>query len=79
MEHYKQDTLSAKGLWSANAQLFWTEIKTFRECDNNQPDKPIIRIWHAYMHELTQPSLVQIIACRLLGAKQLSEPILEYC
>ena len=25
-----------------------------------------------------QPSLVQIIACRLVGAKPLSEPMLEY-
>ena len=25
------------------------------------------------------PSLVQIMSCRLVGAKPLSEPILEYC
>ena len=33
----------------------------------------------AYMRQLTRPSLVQIMACRLDGAKQLSEPLLEYC
>ena len=33
----------------------------------------------AYMRQLTRPSLVQIMACRLNGAKPLSEPMLEYC
>ena len=33
----------------------------------------------AYMRQLTRPSLVQIMACRLVGAKPLSEPMLEYC
>ena len=33
----------------------------------------------AYMSQLTRPSLVQIMACRLVGAKPLSEPMLEYC
>ena len=32
-----------------------------------------------YMRRWTGPSLVQIMACRLFGAKPLSEPILEYC
>ena len=32
-----------------------------------------------YMHQLTRPSLVQIMACRPLGAKPLSEPMLGYC
>ena len=31
------------------------------------------------MRQLTTPSLVQIMACRLLGAKPLSEPMLAYC
>ena len=26
-----------------------------------------------------EASLVQVMACRLIGAKQLSEPMLEYC
>ena len=33
----------------------------------------------AYMRHQTCPSLVQIMACRLVGAKPLSEPMLEYC
>ena len=32
----------------------------------------------AYMRQKTRPSLVQIMACRLFGAKPLSEPTLEY-
>ena len=32
-----------------------------------------------YMHQLTTPSLVQIMSCRLISAKPLSEPMLEYC
>ena len=31
-----------------------------------------------YAHK-TSPSLVQIMACRLIGAKPLSEPMLDYC
>ena len=33
----------------------------------------------AYMRQWTGPALVQIMACRLFGAKPLSEPMLEYC
>ena len=33
----------------------------------------------AYMHHWTGSALVQIMACRLIGAKPLSEPMLEYC
>ena len=33
----------------------------------------------AYMHQQIRPSLVEIMACRLVGAKPLSEPMLEYC
>ena len=33
----------------------------------------------AYMHQQSMPSLVQIMACHLDGAKPLSEPMLEYC
>ena len=44
-------------------------------------------MWHlnslrpsdAYMGRWTGSSLVQIMACRLFGAKPLSEPMLEYC
>ena len=33
----------------------------------------------AYMHQWTESALVQIMACRLNGAKPLSEPVLTYC
>ena len=33
----------------------------------------------AYMRRWTGPSLVQIMACRLFGAKPLSVPMMEYC
>ena len=38
-----------------------------------------LRPGDAYMRQKTNPSLVQIMACRLVGAKPLSAPILEYC
>ena len=34
---------------------------------------------HIYMCHQSRPSLVQIMACRLFGAKPLSEPMLDYC
>ena len=33
----------------------------------------------AYMRQWIRSALVQIMACRLCGAKPLSEPMLEYC
>ena len=33
----------------------------------------------AYTRQKTEKSLVQIVACRLVGATPLSEPMLEYC
>ena len=33
----------------------------------------------AYMRQWTGPALVQIMACRLFGAKPLSKPMLGYC
>ena len=38
-----------------------------------------LRPCHAYTRQWTRPSLVQIMACRLFGAKPLSEPMLKYC
>ena len=34
---------------------------------------------NAYIRQLNMPSLVQIMACRLLGAKPISESMLVYC
>ena len=33
----------------------------------------------SYLHKQTRPSLVQIMACHLFGAKPLSKPMLAYC
>ena len=33
----------------------------------------------AYMHQYNIPTLLQIMACHLFGAKPLSEPMLPYC
>ena len=38
-----------------------------------------VRPSDAYMRLQHRPSLVQIMACRLFGAKPLSEPMLAYC
>ena len=38
-----------------------------------------LKLGDAYMHQLTWLSLVQIMACRLFGAKPLSEPMIIYC
>ena len=38
-----------------------------------------LRPRNAYMRDQTRHSLVQIMACRLFGAKSLSEPMLDHC
>ena len=38
-----------------------------------------LRSSYAYMRQQIKPLLVQIMACRLFGAKSFSEPMLEYC
>ena len=38
-----------------------------------------LRLSDAYMHQYNIQTLVQIMACRLFGAKPLSEPMLPYC
>ena len=38
-----------------------------------------MRLTDAYMSLGARPSLDQIMACRLVGTKPLSEPMLEYC
>ena len=69
---YSSSTL----LWSHH-QSVWMAIHT-RLCDsllriNLSPPKA------AYMHQWTGSALVQIMACRLIGAKPLSKLILGYC
>ena len=43
------------------------------QCVNSSPPS------YAYMRRWTGPSLIQVMACRLFGAKPLSEPMLAYC
>ena len=43
-----------------------------------EPDYLIEVEWRIYA-SVALPALVQIMACRLDGAKPLSEPMLEYC
>ena len=56
---------------------FWTnesaKKKSFLEDINPS------RLSDAYMRQYPMPSLVPIMACRLFGAKPLSEPMLDYC
>ena len=50
----------------------WWTIVTFGSVNSLRPSD-------AYMRRWTGSSLLQIMACRLFGAKPLSEPMLEYC
>ena len=55
-----------KALWSTQRdRLTDNDINSLRPSD-------------AYMHPQPRTSLAQIMACRLFGAKPLSEPMLEY-
>ena len=38
-----------------------------------------LRLSDAYMCHQPTPSLIQMIACRLFGARPLSKPMLYYC
>ena len=38
-----------------------------------------VQLIAVYMRQKIRPPLFQIMACRLLGAKPSSEPILDYC
>ena len=61
-------------------------IKAFITCPapqtNGFPSQRAInslRPSDAYVRQTNMPTLLQIMACRLLGAKPLSEPMLPYC
>ena len=61
---------------SKQSRRWWFETplcSLWRQCLN--PLRPS----DAYMHRWNGSSLVQIMACRLFGAKPLSEPMLGYC
>ena len=54
-------------------RLEWNRNKCKWICINS------LRPTDAYMRQYTSPPLIQIMACRLLGAKPFSEPMLLYC
>ena len=51
----------------------WKETQSSSVMDKS------LRLSDAYMRWESMPTLVQIMACRLFGAKPLSEPMLTYC
>ena len=53
-------------LWKDLVGFIWMLLKT-------------IELYLSYMRHQPRPSLLQIMACRLFGAKPLSEPMLPYC
>ena len=55
-------------------RLLWHSTELFSVDGFNS-----LRPSDAYMRQLTRPSLVQIMACRLVGTKPISEPTLVYC
>ena len=69
-----QDTIRhfflLKSLLHTESQHFF--ITLYRDINSSPPSA-------AYMHRSTGSTLVQIMACRLVGTKPLSEPMLEYC
>ena len=54
-------------------KMFCVEFQRFPQWVNS------LRPSDAYMPRQPKPSMIQIMACRLFGAKPLSEPMLEYC
>ena len=56
--------------WPRFMSLYWVTRPQF--VNSSQPSV-------AYMPQWTGSALVQIMACRLTGAKPLSESMLEYC
>ena len=74
------DLSSADGLvpvgWFHNLKQYWLIIIIIIIlCQSFNSLRPS----DGYMRQYTILSLVQIMACRLVGAKPLSEPMLEYC
>ena len=55
------------------------EIKWRPRIDNGKRSNNSMRSSEAYIRRQPKPSLVQIMPCRLVGAKALSEPMLPHC
>ena len=69
--------LSAKLALNYSFQLYHTV--PLRCSKKSQIIINTLRPSDAYLHQETGSSLVQTMACRLDGAKSLSEPMLDYC
>ena len=68
-------------LWPSDA-IWHHEISVINIGSGNRlvlEDINSLRPSDAKMRQQSKSSLVQIMACRLIGAKPLSEPVLEYC
>ena len=60
------------------SSIHWIILITWMQRRQQNVLKLIEAEWRIYA-SVNKPSLVQIMACRLDGAKPLSEPMLEYC
>ena len=70
--------VSNEMLWlksPSNAIFILSAVKNCDKLAMSYPSPPSA----AYMRQWIGPALVQIMACRLFGAKPLSKPMLDYC
>ena len=68
--------------WFHHTESLSIEMEVFfmsLDNDNSSAGINSLRPSDAYMRRWTGPSLVQTMASRPVGAKPLSEPMLEYC
>ena len=68
-------------IWSAKWQQLCHGISVLKGnvCNPSIPPFNSSTPSAAYMRQWSRTALVQIMTCRLIGAKPLSEPVLEYC
>ena len=64
---------------SRQGNLHVSDQKWAQDRSPNMHSINSLRPSDAYMRQKPDPSVVQIMACRLFGAKPLSEPMTEYC
>ena len=67
-----------KAIWSSIYRIHVT-TSVDNDCIHSQNLINSLKPSDAYMRHQPRSSLVQILACRVIGAKPLSEPILYYC
>ena len=81
----KLNTLGTEqNLWQTTCSwgqiiVFWLKFDPEDSIQNNTLLVNSLRPSDAYIRQKPIPSLVQIMVCRLFGAKPSSEPMLEYC